>query len=80
MNTNLYRIMNHKLIESGLSQREFAKKYNLSYAWLNFFISPTRPFMKIRTHNINKLHKELGIPIEVIMEYNEDIAKEKEGR
>lgn len=77
MNTTVYKILEDKLIESGLSKREFAKKYNLSHAWFIEFMNLDKPFRPMQVKTMSALHHTFGINIEDIKEYNKWVLEER---
>lgn len=70
MNTELYKTIKIKLLESGESKRGFAEKHKLPRAWFIEFMNPKKPFRVLRVQTMSMLHSVLDIPYEVIEDYN----------
>lgn len=77
MNTEFYNIMLEKLRENECSKREFAKRIGLHYNTIIEFFDTNRLFRPFSVKNMSKLHKNLGIPYEVIEDYNKEILRER---
>lgn len=77
METELYKMLNTLLIESGMSKRTFAESNNISRPWFIEFINPYKDFRPLQTRTMNLLKTSLDIPIEVMMAYNDWVYKER---
>lgn len=77
MNTELYRVIIDKIYSSGLSKRNFAKKYNIPHGWLIEFTNPTKPFRPMRFETIGMLKSHLGIDPKLCEEYNMTIMQDR---
>ena len=77
MNTEFYRQLLAIKREKELSTRGLARECGLSYGTLIEFFDKTRQFRPLRDTTMAKIHKTLGIPYEIMEEYNEEIIKER---
>lgn len=77
MNTEFYEIMLNELRVREVSIRGFAKQIGLGYANLIEFFDKNRPFRPLSTKTMSKIHNQVGIPYDIMEEYNEIILKER---
>lgn len=77
MDTEFYKSMLEEMRKRSMSIREFAKYVGISYASLIEFFDKKRIFRPMKNKNMAKIHNTLGIPYEVIEQYNETILKER---
>lgn len=78
MNTEYYKIMLDEMRKKEFSIREFAKFIGIGYASLIEFFDKTRPFRPLSNRTMAKVHNQVGIPYDIMEEYNEIILKERE--
>lgn len=74
-NTEFYQIMMNKLLENGLSKRQFANKYGLNHAWLIEFTNINKKFRPLQIKTMSLLHKALDIPYNVMDDYNKKVLE-----
>ena len=75
--TRLYKEMVKVKQEKECSTRQLAVECGISYLTLVQFYNPDMPFKLITDKTKYKLHNHLGIPYEIIDEYNEILIKER---
>jgi len=78
MNTEYYEIMLNEMRIRECSIRQFAKQIGLGYASLIEFFDKNRPFRPLSNKTMAKVHNQVGIPYDIMEEYNEIILKERE--
>ena len=78
MNTEYYEIMLDEMRKREFSIRQFAKFIGIGYASLIEFFDKSRPFRPLSNRTMAKIHNQVGIPYDIMEEYNEIILKERE--
>lgn len=78
MNTEYYEIMLNEMRAREFSIRQFAKFIGIGYASLIEFFDKSRPFRPLSNRTMAKIHNQVGIPYDIMEEYNEIILKERE--
>jgi len=78
MNTEYYKIMLDEMRQREMSIRGFAKFIGIGYASLIEFFDKNRPFRPLSIKTMAKIHNQVGIPYEIMEEYNDIILKERE--
>lgn len=71
METELYKTITDKVLETGLSKRKFASKFNIPRVWLMDFLNPSTDFRPLQVKTQSILIKNLDIPYEILKDYNE---------
>ncbi len=77
METELYKTLNEMLLDSELSKRAFCKQHDIPHAWFIEFMNPTKPFRPLQVKTQGLLKNHLGIPIKMMIDYNNAIIKER---
>lgn len=77
MNTEFYKTMKNELRTRECSIRTLAGICDLHSATLIDFFSDNTPMRPLRQSTMGKIHNHLGIPYEVMEEYNEVVLKER---
>lgn len=77
MNTEFYSIMVDEMHKRSMSIREFAKFTGISYASMIEFFNVDKPFRPLQSKNKARIHNTVGIPYDIIDEYNDYILKER---
>ena len=77
MNTEFYKQMVAIKREKECSIRELAKECNLCYGTFQAFFDKNRPFQPLKDVTMAKINHALGIPYEVMEEFNEYVFKER---
>lgn len=78
MNTEYYEIMLDEMRKREFSIRQFAKFIGIGYASLIEFFDKNRPFRPLSNRTMAKIHNQVGIPYDIMEEYNKIILKERE--
>ena len=79
MNSEFYKQLLKIKREKEISKRELASIIGVSYAMIIEFFDTTKPFRVLSEKTMSKINNKLGIPYEVMEEYNDEILKEREG-
>lgn len=79
MNSEFYKQLLKVKREKEMSKRELANVIGVSYALIIEFFDTTKPFRVLSEKTMSKIHNKLGIPYEVMENYNEEVLKEREG-
>lgn len=79
MNSEFYKQLLKVKREKEISKRELASIIGVSYAMIIEFFDTTKPFRVLSEKTMSKINNKLGIPYEVMEEYNNEILKEREG-
>lgn len=79
MNSEFYKQLLKIKREKEISKRELASIIGVSYAMIIEFFDTTKPFRVLSEKTMSKINNKLGIPYEVMEDYNEEILKEREG-
>lgn len=79
MNSEFYKQLLKIKREKEISKRELASIIGVSYAMIIEFFDTTKPFRVLSEKTMSKINNKLGIPYEVMEEYNNEILKEREG-
>lgn len=77
MDTEFYKIMKEKLRDSELSITKFANTCGMHKATMVDFFSENIPLRPLRNATMGKLHKNLGIPYELMEEHNRCILENR---
>ena len=77
MNTEFYEIMLNEMRTREVSIRGFAKQIGIGYASLIEFFDKDRIFRPLSNKTMAKIHNQVGIPYDIMEEYNEIILKER---
>ncbi len=78
MNTEYYEIMLNEMRTREFSIRQFAKFIGIGYASLIEFFDKNRPFRPLSNRTMAKVHNQVGIPYDIMEEYNKTILEERE--
>lgn len=62
-------------LELGMNSTQFAKYMGMSRAWLIDVRSNTKPSRTLQPMTMIKIHKILGIPLEVMEKYNKMVVR-----
>jgi len=76
--TELYRKIMDMLYESGLTKRNFIRKYDIPRGWFMEFTNITKGFRPLNPKTISMLKNKLGIDPIICEKYNLEIKKERE--
>lgn len=79
MNSEFYKQLLKIKREKEISKRELASIIGVSYAMIIEFFDTTKPFRVLSEKTMSKINNKLGIPYEVMEDYNNEILKEREG-
>jgi hypothetical protein len=79
MNSEFYKQLLKVKREKEISKRELASIIGVSYAMIIEFFDTTKPFRVLSEKTMSKINNKLGIPYEVMEDYNDEILKEREG-
>ena len=79
MNSEFYKQLLKIKREKEISKRELASVIGVSYAMIIEFFDTTKPFRVLSEKTMSKINNKLGIPYEVMEDYNNEILKEREG-
>lgn len=79
MNSEFYKQLLKIKREKEMSKRELASIIGVSYAMIIEFFDTTKPFRVLSEKTMSKINNKLGIPYEVMEDYNNEILKEREG-
>lgn len=79
MNSEFYKQLLKVKREKEISKRELASIIGVSYAMIIEFFDTTKPFRVLSEKTMSKINNKLGIPYEVMEDYNNEILKEREG-
>lgn len=79
MNSEFYKQLLKIKREKEISKRELASIIGVSYAMIIEFFDTTKPFRVLSEKTMSKINNKLGIPYEVMEDYNNKILKEREG-
>ena len=79
MNSEFYKQLLKIKREKEISKRELASIIGVSYAMIIEFFDTTKPFRVLSEKTMSKINNKLGIPYEVMKDYNNEILKEREG-
>ena len=79
MNSEFYKQLLKIKREKEISKRELASIIGVSSAMIIEFFDTTKPFRVLSEKTMSKINNKLGIPYEVMEEYNNEILKEREG-
>ena len=79
MNSEFYKQLLKAKREREMSKRELASIIGVSYAMIIEFFDTTKPFRVLSEKTMSKINNKLGIPYEVMEDYNNEILKEREG-
>ena len=79
MNSEFYKQLLKIKREKEISKRELASIIGVSYAMIIEFFDTTKPFRVLSEKTMSKINNKLGIPYEVMENYNNEILKEREG-
>lgn len=79
MDTEFYKIMKEKLRDSELSISQFSKQCGLHRQTLIDFFNEGTKFRPLRNSTMGKIHRSLGIPYDVMDDYNREILKQRKG-
>ena len=77
MNTEFYEIMLNEMRTREVSIRGFAKQIGIGYASLIEFFDKDRIFRPLSNKTMAKIHNQVGIPYDIMEEYNEIILEER---
>ena len=77
MNTRFYEMMLDAKRERECSIRELAEICGICPGTLICFFNPSKPFKKLQDKTMAKLNNHLGIPYDVMEEYNREVTKER---
>lgn len=77
MNTDFYRIMVNIKRENGYSVRELARICDVCPGTFIDFFNLNRPFRPLRDKTMGRINKNLGIPYEVMEDYNKKVLEER---
>lgn len=75
MNTELYNILQEKLLDSELSKRAFCREYKIPHAWFIEFMNPEKRFRPLQVKTQGLLRNHLGISFEVTDAYNKAVRQ-----
>ena len=79
MNSEFYKQLLKIKREKEISKRELASIIGVSYAMIIEFFDTTKPFRVLSEKTMSKINNKLGIPYEVMEDYNNEILKGREG-
>ena len=79
MNSEFYKQLLKIKREKEISKRELASIIGVSYAMIIEFFDTTKPFRVLSEKTMSKINNKLGIPYEIMEDYNNEILKEREG-
>lgn len=79
MNSEFYKQLLKIKREKEISKRELASIIGVSYAMIIEFFDTTKPFRVLSEKTMSKINNKLGIPYEVMEDYNDEILKERKG-
>lgn len=77
MNTRFYKMMLQYKRDHSLSLRELAKVCGVSRGTIINLLNENIEFRPLTDITMGKIHNSIGIPYEVMEEYNKEIYKER---
>ncbi len=77
MNTEFYKMMLEEKRKRECSIRKLAEICELCPGTLIYFFDTKQRFKPLQEKTMAKIHNHLGIPYEVMEEYNREVTKER---
>lgn len=77
IDTELYKEIKRMLYESGLSIRGFSTAKGIPHGWLIEFLNENKPFRPLQVKTKSMLNKSLGIPFDIMEDYNKKVLEMK---